>query len=186
MVERSFAHILNRGGMRRAWLRGRDNVHKRYLIHVAGFTSAFRCARCSETEPRGRPRAPEARSCSSFKPILRWRLPSSRPSTAKPQCSSSSSRLRSLDQKGLMNPLILKMAQFRHFLALQRESKGTKTRLLELTHTTTRCRVLPVAGIKLGIGRRLCVASDAEQRSEGVERVEAPVEPKREFVEVGL
>ena len=37
MVERSFAHILDRGGMRRAWLRGRDNVHKRYLIHVAGF-----------------------------------------------------------------------------------------------------------------------------------------------------
>ena len=23
--------------MRRAWLRGRENVHKRYLIHVAGF-----------------------------------------------------------------------------------------------------------------------------------------------------
>jgi transposase len=37
MVERSFAHILHRGGMRRAWLRGRENVHKRYLIHVAGF-----------------------------------------------------------------------------------------------------------------------------------------------------
>jgi transposase len=36
-VERSFAHILDRGGMRRAWLRGRENVHKRYLIHVAGF-----------------------------------------------------------------------------------------------------------------------------------------------------
>ena len=41
MVERSFAHILDRGGMRRAWLRGRQNVHKRYLIHVAGSTSAF-------------------------------------------------------------------------------------------------------------------------------------------------
>jgi hypothetical protein len=26
-----------RGGMRRAWLRGRENIHKRYLIHVAGF-----------------------------------------------------------------------------------------------------------------------------------------------------
>ena len=25
------------GGMRRAWLRGRENLHKRYLIHVAGF-----------------------------------------------------------------------------------------------------------------------------------------------------
>src|SRR5215212_1830281 len=31
-----FAHILDRGGMRRTWLRGRENVHKRYLIHVAG------------------------------------------------------------------------------------------------------------------------------------------------------
>lgn len=37
MVERSFAHVLDRGGMRRAWLRGLENVHKRYLIHVAGF-----------------------------------------------------------------------------------------------------------------------------------------------------
>ena len=37
LVERSFAHVLDRGGMRRAWLRGRENVHKRYLIHVAGF-----------------------------------------------------------------------------------------------------------------------------------------------------
>ena len=37
MVERSFAHILDRGGMRRAWLHGRENIHKRYLIHVAGF-----------------------------------------------------------------------------------------------------------------------------------------------------
>ena len=36
-VERSFAHVLDRGGMRRTWLRGRENLHKRYLIHVAGF-----------------------------------------------------------------------------------------------------------------------------------------------------
>ena len=36
IVERSFAHILDRGGMRRTWLRGRDNVQKRYLLHVAG------------------------------------------------------------------------------------------------------------------------------------------------------
>ncbi|WBO24270.1 hypothetical protein PBT88_09295 [Sphingomonas abietis] len=26
MVERSFAHVLDRGGMRRAWLRGRENL----------------------------------------------------------------------------------------------------------------------------------------------------------------
>ncbi len=37
LVERSFALVLDRGGMRRAWLRGRENVHKRYLIHVAGY-----------------------------------------------------------------------------------------------------------------------------------------------------
>lgn len=36
IVERSFAHILDRGGMRRTWLRGRESVHKRYLLHVAG------------------------------------------------------------------------------------------------------------------------------------------------------
>ncbi len=36
IVERSFAHVLDRGGMRRTWLRGRENVHKRYLLHVAG------------------------------------------------------------------------------------------------------------------------------------------------------
>ena len=37
LVERSFALILDRGGMRRAWLRGRENLHKRYLIHVSGY-----------------------------------------------------------------------------------------------------------------------------------------------------
>ena len=37
MVERGFALVLDRGGMRRAWLRGRENLHKRYLIHVAGY-----------------------------------------------------------------------------------------------------------------------------------------------------
>jgi hypothetical protein len=36
IARRSFAHTLERGGMRRCWLRGRENVHKRYLIHVAG------------------------------------------------------------------------------------------------------------------------------------------------------
>jgi hypothetical protein len=36
IVERCFALVLDRGGMRRTWLRGRENIHKRYLIHVAG------------------------------------------------------------------------------------------------------------------------------------------------------
>jgi transposase len=37
LVERSFASTLDRGGMRRAWLRGGENLQKRYLVHVAGY-----------------------------------------------------------------------------------------------------------------------------------------------------
>src|SRR5437763_711387 len=37
LVERSFALTLDRGGMRRAWLRGGGNLQKRYLVHVAGY-----------------------------------------------------------------------------------------------------------------------------------------------------
>ncbi len=37
LVERGFALVLDRGGMRRAWLRGRENLRKRYLVHVAGY-----------------------------------------------------------------------------------------------------------------------------------------------------
>ena len=32
IVERSFAHVLERGGMRRTWLRGRQNVHKPTIV----------------------------------------------------------------------------------------------------------------------------------------------------------
>jgi len=34
LLERSFAHAYETGGMRRVYLRGRDNVRKRVLIHV--------------------------------------------------------------------------------------------------------------------------------------------------------
>jgi len=37
LCERGFALVLDRGGMRRAWLRGRENLKKRYLVHVAGY-----------------------------------------------------------------------------------------------------------------------------------------------------
>src|SRR3954454_7984090 len=37
LAERSFALTLDRGGMRRAWLRGGENLKKRYLVHVAGY-----------------------------------------------------------------------------------------------------------------------------------------------------
>jgi transposase len=37
LVKRSFQHVLDRGGMRRTHLGGQENVHKRYLLCVAGY-----------------------------------------------------------------------------------------------------------------------------------------------------
>jgi len=37
MLERSFAHLYDRGGMRRVELRGRENIRKRLLIQAAAF-----------------------------------------------------------------------------------------------------------------------------------------------------
>ena len=51
IVERSFAHNLDRGGMRRTWLR--ENVHKRYLLHVTGHNlSLLRCQLIGAGTPR--------------------------------------------------------------------------------------------------------------------------------------
>jgi transposase len=36
-VERTFEHVLDDGGMRRVWLKGRVKIAKRYLIHTAAF-----------------------------------------------------------------------------------------------------------------------------------------------------
>lgn len=37
LLERGFAHSLETGGMRRVYLRGHENILKRYLVHLAGF-----------------------------------------------------------------------------------------------------------------------------------------------------
>jgi transposase len=64
MVERSFAVILDRGGMRRPWLRGRENVQKRYLTHIAGFNLGILMR---VLFGQGTPReAPSARSATLF------------------------------------------------------------------------------------------------------------------------
>ena len=57
---------------------------------------------------------------------------------------------------------------------------------IRLLPTPPTCRVLPGSGVKLCVGRCGDVARDAEQGTEGVERIEPPVEAEGEFVEVGL
>lgn len=45
-------------------------------------------------------------------------------------------------------------------------------------------RVFPLAAVKFVIGRALVARADAEQRAEGVERVEPPVKAECELIEV--
>jgi transposase len=53
VVERSFAQILDSGGMRRTHLRGRENVQKRYLVHVAAYNLGLILRKlCGAGKPR--------------------------------------------------------------------------------------------------------------------------------------
>ncbi len=89
LVERSFAHILDRGGMRRAWLRGREKIHKRYVIHVAGFNLGVLTRDTARCRARGgRPRRPHT---LQFRPANRDRAGLRRPRTQNAQHLSSSS-----------------------------------------------------------------------------------------------
>src|SRR5918993_2424567 len=67
IVERGFALILDRGGMRRAWLRGRENLHKRYLVHVAGYNLGLIMRLLTGA---GTPRAFRARVSARFAAVV--------------------------------------------------------------------------------------------------------------------
>lgn len=71
LIERSFAHCYDTGGMRRVYLRGRENVWKRQLIHVGAFNLSliFRQALGA-----GTPRQLRNRVQSSIFVILRFRF----------------------------------------------------------------------------------------------------------------
>jgi transposase len=54
LLERSFAHAYETGGMRRVYLRGRENVWKRLLIHLGGFNLSLVMRQLlSKGTPRG-------------------------------------------------------------------------------------------------------------------------------------
>jgi transposase len=71
LVERSFAHCLDRGGMRRTHLRGSENIEKRYILHVAGFNLGLLMrAVFGFGTPRGWAEAPFARVFAIFSNML--------------------------------------------------------------------------------------------------------------------
>ena len=89
LIERSFAHCYDTGGMRRTHLRGHQNILKRLLIHVGAFNLSliFRNLWGS-----GTPRELRSRR-SSFVFLLLWLLDRSATPALRPSSSFSSSRL---------------------------------------------------------------------------------------------
>jgi transposase len=72
LIERSFAHVLETGGMRRTHLRGQVNILKRMLVHVGGFNLSLIMRRVFG---RGTPRGLQGLFLCLFCPILvLWRV----------------------------------------------------------------------------------------------------------------
>ena len=61
LIERSFAHALETGGMRRTHLRHHENIAKRVLIHIAGFNLGLLMRKCFGV---GKPRCLQGLSAS--------------------------------------------------------------------------------------------------------------------------
>ncbi len=75
LIERSFAHTLETGGMRRVHLRGRNNILKRMLIHVGGFNLSLVMRKLIG---KGTPRGLQGASSAFFAPIyVLWEIASS-------------------------------------------------------------------------------------------------------------
>ena len=72
LIERSFAHVLETGGMRRTHLRGRTNILKRMLVHVGGFNLGLVMRKLFGV---GKPRVLQGLFSLVFGPILAlWAL----------------------------------------------------------------------------------------------------------------
>lgn len=67
LVERSFAHIYDTGGMRRTHLRGHENILKRLLIHVCGFNLGIVMRKVFG---HGTPRGIQGRAAALFESLL--------------------------------------------------------------------------------------------------------------------
>ena len=71
MVERTFAHMYETGGMRRVWVRGRENVRKRVLIQAAACNIGLLLRRQTGV---GTPRSLQGRALSAIYGLIgRWR-----------------------------------------------------------------------------------------------------------------
>lgn len=67
LTERSFAHLYETGGLRRLWLRGRENVWKRLLVQAAGFNLALVMRKMFGL---GKPRRLQGAHSAAFSPLM--------------------------------------------------------------------------------------------------------------------
>jgi hypothetical protein len=83
LVERSFAHCYETGGLRRCHLRGRENILKRQLIHVGAFNLSLILRQLLGA---GTPRELKNKATRLVLRILRFLVGPNRPESAvKPQ-----------------------------------------------------------------------------------------------------
>jgi transposase len=76
LVERSFAHMYETGGMRRTHLRRHDNIIKRLLIHAGAFNLSLVMKKKWDAERPGASREGRMRSLLSFRCLsASWRTP---------------------------------------------------------------------------------------------------------------
>jgi transposase len=67
LIERTFAHAFETGGMRRTYLRHHANIAKRLLIHIAGFNLGLLMRKCFGV---GKPRCLQGRSAALWAALI--------------------------------------------------------------------------------------------------------------------
>ena len=61
IIERTFAHVLETGGMRRLYLCHQENIAKRLLVHIAGYNLGLLMRKCFGV---GKPRCLQGQSAA--------------------------------------------------------------------------------------------------------------------------
>lgn len=92
LVERSFAHCYETGGMRRCHLRGRENILKRQLIHVGAFNLSLILRKLLGA---GTPRELRNRAGRVFSQLLRFLRPRTADSPVRRLTAAARKRLAS-------------------------------------------------------------------------------------------
>jgi hypothetical protein len=86
LVERSFAHCYETGGMRRCTLRGHENILKRLLVHVGAFNISLILRK---TFGAGTPRELRNRAARLLLRLLEWLTRRYRPDGARESRTTS-------------------------------------------------------------------------------------------------